>query len=77
MEARLSGFDPFCRRSWASLKEQPRRDSTQSSEACRYPDHRTVASDEGFGHSVLNAGMGIVCGCEQRSGGINLSTNVR
>jgi hypothetical protein len=73
----LSGLNPFCRRNWASLKERPRRDGTQSGEACRYPDHRTVAADEGFGDRVPNAGMGNVGGCEQRPGGINLSTNLR
>ena len=76
MDARLSGLNPFCRSSWARIKEKPRRDGTQSGEACRYPDHRSVAADEGFVDRVLNAGMGIVGGREQRPGGINPSTDV-
>lgn len=77
MDARLSGLNPLCGRSWARIKEEPRRHGTQSGEACRYPDHRSVAADEGFGDRVLNAGMGIVGSCEQRPGGINLSPNIR
>lgn len=69
-------LDPVCGCRCARLNEERCSDRTQSCKGRRYPDYGMVAAYEGVGDRMLNEGVGIVSGGEQRAGGVDLSTGV-